>query len=158
MMIKLDMRRFLRAFFRVVNRFFIVPAYKNGLGKVVVKLAGDIMVLGIIGRKTGKIRYTPVSYARLNELLYCYQGRETKGQWYLNLLADPHVTVLLPEGTFSGHGKEVSDAAERLMAMRAILKGSGLNSNMYGFDPRTAPDDVVQKKTEDIHVIRIRLY
>jgi len=154
----MNYRRFLRAFFRVINRFLIVPAYKNGLGKVVAMFAGDIMVLGIIGRKTGKIRYTPVSYARLNEKLYCYQGRETKGQWYLNLLADPHVTVLLPEGTFSGHGKEVSDAAERLMAMRAILKGSGLNSNIYGFDPRTAPDDVVQKKTEDIHVIRIRLY
>ena len=154
----MNYRRFLRAFFRVINRFLIVPAYKIGLGKVVVKLAGDIMVLGIIGRKTGKIRYTPVSYARLNEKIYCYQGREMKGQWYLNLLADPHVTVLLPEGDFSGHAKEVSDDAERLMAMRAILKGSGLNSNMYGFDPRTAPDDVVQKKTEGIHVIRIRLY
>lgn len=154
----MNYKRFLRAFFRVINRFLIVPAYKNGLGKVVAMFAGDIMVLGIIGRKTGKIRYTPVSYARLNELLYCYQGRETKGQWYLNLLADPHITVLLPEGTFSGHGKEVSDAAERLMAMRAILKGSGLNSNIYGFDPRTAPDDVVQKKTEGIHVIRIKLY
>ena len=156
-MIKINKRQLLRAFFRVINSFLIVPAYQNGLGKVIAKLAGDIMVLGIIGRKTGKTRYTPVSYARLGKLLYCYQGRETKGQWYLNLLANPHVAVLLPEGSFSGHGEEVRDASERLEAMRALLKGSGLNSTMYGFDPMTAPDDVVLENTEGIHVIRIRI-
>ena len=115
------------------------------------------MVLGIEGRKTGKIRYTPVSYARIGEKIYCYQGKEMKGQWYLNLLANPKVEVLLPSGRFSGHGEEVSDTAEKLQAMRQILKGSGLNSSMYGFDPVAATDEVAREKIRDMPVIRITL-
>ena len=115
------------------------------------------MVLRIAGRKTGKIRYTPVSYAQIGPNIYCYQGKETKGQWYLNLLANPEVEVLLPSGRFSGHGEVVSDTAEKLQAIRQILLGSGLNRTMYGFDPTAAPDEVVQEKIGDIPVVRIRL-
>ena len=115
------------------------------------------MVLGIAGRKTGMIRYTPVSYARIGPKIYCYQGKEMKGQWYLNLLANPEVEVLLPSGLFSGRGEAVSDTAEKLQAMRQILKGSGLNSSMYGFDPEAATDEVVREKTKDIPVVRITL-
>lgn len=151
----MNKRKILRALFRVVNRFIIVPAYQNGLGRLTSRFIGDVMVLGVIGRKTKKIRYTPVSYARLGEWIYCYQGKETKGQWYLNILANPDVTVILPDKTFSGRGEEVMDAAERLKAMRYLLKGSGLYSAMYGFDPHSAPDNVVLEKTKGIHVIRI---
>jgi len=80
-----------------------------------------------------------------------------KGQWYLNLLADPEVEVLLPGGRFSGRGEPVHDAAEKLLAIRQILLSSGLNRSMYGFDPESAPDEVVQEKTKDIPLVRIRL-
>jgi deazaflavin-dependent oxidoreductase (nitroreductase family) len=154
----MDKRSVLRAIFRFVNRFIVVPAFQRGLGRIISNpLKGDIMVLGILGRKTGKIRYTPVSYARIGERVYCYQGKEMKGQWYLNLLANPEVEVLLPSGRFSGHGEEVSDPTEKLKAMRQILKGSGLNSSMYGFDPVAAPDEVVHEKTRDMPVVRITL-
>jgi len=151
----MNKREILRAFFRVVNRFIIVPAYQKGLGRFISRFIGDVMVLGVVGRKTKKIRYTPVSYARLGDRIYCYQGKEAKGQWYLNILANPDVTVIMPDRTFSGRGEEVSDAAERLKAMRSLLKGSGIFGAMYGFDPHSAPDDVVLEKTKDIHVIRI---
>jgi deazaflavin-dependent oxidoreductase (nitroreductase family) len=154
----MDKRSFLRALFRLVNRFIVVPAFQRGLGQIISNsLTGNIMVLGILGRKTGKIRYTPVSYARIGEKIYCYQGKEMKGQWYNNLLANPEVEVLLPSGRFSGHGEEVSDTIEKLQAMRQILKGSGLNSSMYGFDPVAAPDEVVLEKTKNIPLIRITL-
>jgi len=154
----MDKRSVLRAFFRLANRFIVVPAFQRGLGRIISNsLTGDIMVLGIEGRKTGKIRYTPVSYARIGEKIYCYQGKEMKGQWYLNLLANPKVEVLLPSGRFSGHGEEVSDTAEKLQAMRQILKGSGLNSSMYGFDPVAATDEVAREKIRDMPVIRITL-
>jgi deazaflavin-dependent oxidoreductase (nitroreductase family) len=154
----MDRRSVLRAFFRVVNRFIVVPAFHSGLGRIIPNsLTGDIMVLGIAGRRTGIIRYTPVSYARIGPKIYCYQGKEMKGQWYLNLLANPEVEVLLPSGLFSGHAEAVSDDAEKLQAMRQILKGSGLNSSMYGFDPAAATDDVVREKIKDIPVVRITL-
>ncbi|MFA6372928.1 MAG: nitroreductase/quinone reductase family protein [Methanothrix sp.] len=154
----MDSRSVLRAFFRFVNRFIVVPAFRSGWGRIISNsLTGDIMVLGIRGRKTGKIRYTPVSYAQIGQMIYCYQGKEMKGQWYLNLLADPEVEVLLPGGRFSGRGEPVHDAAEKLLAIRQILLSSGLNRSMYGFDPEGAPDEVVQEKTKDIPVVRIRL-
>jgi deazaflavin-dependent oxidoreductase (nitroreductase family) len=115
------------------------------------------MVLGIAGRKTGMIRYTPVSYARIGQKIYCYQGKEMKSQWYLNLLANPEVEVLLPCGLFSGHADAVNDTAEELQAMRHILKGNGLNSSMYGFDSAAATDEVVREKTKNIPVVRITL-
>ena len=80
-----------------------------------------------------------------------------KGQWYLNPLANPEVEVLLPRGLFSGHAETVSDTAEKLQAMRLILKGSGPNSSMYDFDPAAATDEVVCEKTKDIPVVRITL-
>jgi deazaflavin-dependent oxidoreductase (nitroreductase family) len=154
----MDKRSVLRTFFRFVNRFIVVPAFRRGWGRIISNsLTGDIMVHGITGRRTGKIRYTPVSYARIGPNIYCYQGKETKGQWYLNLLANPEVEVLLPGGRFSGHGEEVHDAAEKLQAIRQILHCSGLNRSMYGFDPEAATDEVVTEKTGDIPVIRVRL-
>jgi deazaflavin-dependent oxidoreductase (nitroreductase family) len=154
----MDKRSVLRAFFRLANRFIVVPAFQRGLGRIISNsITGDIMVLGIAGRKTEKIRYTPVSYARIGPRIYCYQGKEMKGQWYLNLLANSKVEVLLPSGRFSGHGEEVSDAAEKLQAMRHILKGSGLNSSMYGFDPAAATDEVVREKIRDMPVVRITI-
>ena len=154
----MDKRSILRLFFRFVNRFIVVPAFQIGLGHVISNpLTGQIMVLGIAGRKTGRIRYTPVSYARMWESVYCYQGRETKGRWYQNLLANPRVEVLLPAGRFSGRGEEVFDNAEKLQAMRLLLKGSGLGRSMYGFDPETASDEVVMEKTGNMPVMRIKL-
>jgi hypothetical protein len=154
----MDKKSVLRAFFRLVNRFIVVPAFQSGLVRIIPNfLTGDIMVLGIAGKKTGMIRYTPVSYARIGPKIYCYQGREMKGQWYVNLLANPKVEVLLPSGLFFGRGETVNDTAEKLQAMRQILKGSGLNSSMYGFDPATAMDAVVWEKIKDIPVVRITL-
>lgn len=115
------------------------------------------MVLGIKGRKTGKVRYTPLTYARIGPAIYCYQGREMKGQWYLNLLANPEVEVLLPGGRFSGLGEEIHETGEKIQAMRRILQGSGQNRSMYGFDPEAATDEVVMENTRNIPVIRIRL-
>jgi hypothetical protein len=154
----MEKRSVLRAFFRLINRFIVVPAFQHGWGRIISNpIVGNVMVLGIRGRRTGQMHYTPVSYARMEQDIYCYQGNEMKGQWYLNLLANPNIEVLLPEGRFSGHGEEIHNGAEKLKAIRQILLASGLNHSMYGFDPKTAADDVVMEKTRGMPVIRIRL-
>ncbi|MDD1732073.1 MAG: nitroreductase family deazaflavin-dependent oxidoreductase [Methanothrix sp.] len=110
-----------------------------GLGSLISNpITGKIMVLGIRGRRTGKMRYTPVS-------------------WYLNILAHPQVEVLLPQGRFTGRAEEVGEGPERLEAMRLLLQGSGLSRSMYGFDPATASDDLLAEKTRGIPVIGIRV-
>lgn len=154
----MDQRSILRAVFRIVNRFIVVPGFKMGLGRFISNpLTGNIMVLGIRGRKTGKIRYAPVSFARRDEKVYCYQGKETRGQWYLNILAHPDVEVLLPQGRFSGRAEQLPEGPERLKALRMLLQGSGMSRSMYGFDPAEAPDELLEEKTRGIPVISIAL-
>jgi deazaflavin-dependent oxidoreductase (nitroreductase family) len=154
----MDKRSIARAFFRIINRYIIIPAFQIGLGWLVSnRLTGDIMIIGTVGRRTGKMRYTPVSYARIRGRIYCYQGQVTKGQWYLNLLENPEVEILLPEGRFFGRGLLVDDAFERLAALRELLKSSGLFNSMYVFNPATVADEVLEKKTKGIPVIGIAL-
>jgi deazaflavin-dependent oxidoreductase (nitroreductase family) len=153
----MDEKYLSRAFFKFVNRYIVVPAFRRGFGSLLSNpLTGRVMVLETIGRKTGKTRYTPVNYALMGESIYCYQGRHLKGKWYLNILANPQVELLLPSRHMIGHAEEVSDPKEAARAIRQILRGSGLGGLIYGFDPFTVTDDVLQKKTGGIPVIRIR--
>lgn len=146
----------LKTFLRHFNRFIIVPAFKMGFGRFTSNpLTGQIMVVKVIGRKTGKIHYTPVNYGIIDGNIYCYQGKKLKGQWYLNLKANPKVEVLLPDGNFLGFSEEVKDDRERADAMRAILKNSGLGGFIYGVNPSTASDKLIQEKTADIPVMKI---
>lgn len=149
--------RFLsRALFRYVNRFIVVPAFKMGLGRLISNpLAGQVMVLKFRGKRTGKIYYTPVSYAVIDGKIYCYQGKRLKGQWYLSLIANPEVEILLPNGHMLGFAEEVIESKERQAAMRQILKSSGLGSFIYRFNPNTASDELIQEKTKGIPVVRI---
>jgi deazaflavin-dependent oxidoreductase (nitroreductase family) len=145
-----------KAAFRILNRHIVVPGFKIGLGRLISNpLTGRIMVLKLRGRKTGEIRYTPVNYAKIGENLYCYQGRHLKGVWYLNILANPHVEVILPGGTLKGFAEEV-DEMEAAHAIQQILKSSGLGAFIYGFNPFTVTDDLLLKKLAGIPVIRIK--
>ena len=88
-------------------------------------------------------------------ILYCYQGKRLKGQWYLSLIANPEVEVLLPDGHLLGFAEEVTDSRGREIAMGQILRSSGIGSSIYGFNPFTASDELIQEKTRDIPVIKI---
>jgi deazaflavin-dependent oxidoreductase (nitroreductase family) len=147
-----------RTFFRILNRYFVVPAFKRGLGKFVSNpVTGRIMVLKTIGRKTGKIRYTPVNYALIDGSIYCYQGRHLKGKWYLNTLANPRVEMLLPGRLLVGIAEEVRDPKEAAIAILQILKSSGLGGFIYGFNPFTIDDSELETKTRGIPVFRIKI-
>ncbi len=145
-----------RALFRYANRFIVVPVFKLGFGRLISNpLVGQIMVLKFKGKWTGKIYYTPVSYAVIDGKIYCYQGKRFRGQWYLSLMANPDVEILLPGGHMLGLAEEVKDSREREAAMRQILKSSGLGSFVYGFNPNTASDKLIREKTRGIPVVRI---
>jgi hypothetical protein len=97
-----------------------------------------------------------VYHALIGESIYCYQGKHLKGQWYLNVLANPDVEVLLPSGTLKGIAEEVSDPKEAAYAIRQILKSSGVWAFLYGFNPFTIEDAVLEKKVQKMPVIRIK--
>lgn len=148
---------FLRRFLWFVNKFFMVPLFRLGLGAWVGNpLTGYIMVLKSIGRKTGQVRYTPVNYAILNGNVYVSAGFGKIADWFRNLQSNPHVELLLPGGAVAGIAEEVSDLAESTGALRQVLKNSGFVGLAMGLNPSAMPDDLMREKLKGCPVVRIR--
>ncbi|HBY92456.1 MAG: nitroreductase family deazaflavin-dependent oxidoreductase [Ardenticatenaceae bacterium] len=146
-----------RRFFRLLNRFFMVPVFRLGLGPMMVNpFSGYIMLLKTIGHKTGKVRYAPVNYAILDGNVYCLAGWGQIAHWYRNLRAQPAVEVLLPGGALAGLAEEVIDPDESLRALRQVLKNGGFAGFFLGCNPFTAADEVLREKSGGVPVVRIR--
>ena len=146
-----------RRVFGYVNRYFMVPAFRLGLGALIVNpLTGYIMVMKTLGHKTGQVRYAPVNYAIQNGNVYCLAGWGQSSHWYRNLLATPRVELLMPGSSLTGMAEEVTDPDERLSALRQILKNGGLAGFFFGFNPYTTPDNVLAEKCAVIPIVRIR--
>jgi deazaflavin-dependent oxidoreductase (nitroreductase family) len=147
----------MRRIFWIVNKFFMVPMFRLGLGPFMGNpLTGYIMVLKNVGRKSGKLRFTPVNYAIMNGCVYCITGFGKASHWYLNIQANPNVELILPSGPLAGVAEEVSDPEESLRATRQVLKNAGFAGFFAGFNPFTISDDQLQEKTRDTPVLRIR--
>ena len=147
----------LRRVFTWLNKYFMVPAFRLGLGGLIGNpLSGYMMVIKTIGRKTGRVRYTPVNYAILDGCVYWLSGFGTRSDWYANLLAHPRIELILPGGACWGEAEPVTDSAEWLRATRQILKNGGFAGFMLGFNPFTASDDIVCQKCQGLPITRIR--
>ena len=58
------MPQWLRRAFRLLNRYWMVPLFRLGLGRWIVNpFTGYIMVLITIGRRSGQRRYAPKWWA-----------------------------------------------------------------------------------------------
>lgn len=60
--------------------------------------AQSVLLLETVGRKTGKARTTPISYYRDGEqylVVASNWGEDGQPAWYLNLLANPKVQILV---------------------------------------------------------------
>lgn len=150
-------RASLRRFFRQLNRLFMVPAFRLGLGPLLGSpITGYIMVLKTVGAKTGKTRYTPLNYAIADGSIYCISGWGQVSHWYRNLRAHPRVELLLPSGGVAGMAEEVTDPDEALRATRLVLQGAGFVGFAAGVNPFSASDQELRASVGDARVIRIR--
>jgi hypothetical protein len=147
----------LRGFFRILNRFFMVPVFRLGLGSLLVNpLTGYIMVLRTIGHRTGKIRYVPVNYALEGGCIYCFVGIGNASHWYRNLRKNPGVDAMLPGGAVFGRAETVSDAADNLRLVRAIFRNAGFAGFFEGVNPHTCSDERLAEAIKDGILVRIR--
>ena len=74
--------------YRLVNKYFVVPLYR--LNILPLFFIGKIFVLLYIkGRKSGKLRCTPVEYRRYNDKVLVFSARGEHGDWYKNIMANP---------------------------------------------------------------------
>jgi deazaflavin-dependent oxidoreductase (nitroreductase family) len=80
-------------------------------------LGTDTLVLTTHGRRSGRPRSTPVYYVRHDDRLYIaasFAGRDAAPNWYLNLLANPEVTIEAAgdRGTYHARVLSPTDADE----------------------------------------------
>ena len=147
----------MRRIFWFINKFFMVPMFRLGLGPFFGNpLSGYIMVLKVVGRKSGKIRYAPVNYAIQNGNIYCISGGRQSSDWFRNLQANPQVELILPSVAIFGSVEEVSQAAERQGVIRKVLQNAGFAGFFEGYNPFTISDDELSAKSADLPVLRIR--
>ena len=149
-------RQLLQAF-RWLNRYMLLH-WRLGLGPYANRreLSGQIMVLVHVGRKTGRIRRTPVNYVILDGDVYCTAGFGAVSDWYRNLLANPQVEVWLPHGWWAGLAEDVSDSPERLALLRQVLIASGFAARAAGLDPMRMSDEALDAASRSYRLVRIR--
>jgi len=148
--------RGLRQAFRLLNRWFMIPVFRSGLGAAMVSpLAGYIMLLSTIGHKTGKLRRTPVNYALIDGDVYCIAGFGSVAHWARNLAAIPEAEVQLPAGRFWGRVQVLTEEADRLRVGRQVLKNAGFAGFVFGFNAFTITDEALARGIADAPVLRI---
>ncbi len=149
----------LRYAFKPVNRF-MVAMWRLGLGRWInawPEVAGRIMVIRHIGRRTKLPRLTPVNFTFYQGEVYCTAGFGRGADWYRNILADPVVEVWLPEGWWIAIIDDVSDRPDRIDRLRQVLIASGIVAPLFGIYPATASDEELHKQTSEYRLLRVRL-
>jgi len=147
----------LRQLFRHGNRFMVL-LFRLGLGGWGNgPQISQVMVLVHRGRKSGRLRQTPVNYAIVDDLIYCTAGFGSRTDWYRNILANPSVQVWLPDGWYAGEAEEVSDDdLQRNALMRQVLIASGFAAPLFGgINPKTASEEALTRRTASYRLIRI---
>jgi len=144
----------MRRIFWFLNKFFMVPIFRLGLGPFFGNpFTGYIMVLKVIGRKSGKVRYAPVNYAILDGKVYCVSGFRGVADWYKNLRTHPTVEAILPGGAIAAPAVEINDPAIRVKAIRKIFQNGGFAGFFEGFNPFRISDDELLRRTADMPLI-----
>jgi deazaflavin-dependent oxidoreductase (nitroreductase family) len=147
----------LRQGFKYFNRSMLL-LWRLGLGRWVnswPSVGGRILVLTTVGRKSGRLRRTPLNYAIVDGDVYCVAGFGSISDWYRNIRANPAVEVWLPDGWWAGVAEDVTDGAVRLPLLRQVLMGSGIVAPLAGVNPHTLTDEALAAATASYHLIRI---
>jgi deazaflavin-dependent oxidoreductase (nitroreductase family) len=144
--------------FNLLNRYVSVPALKAGLGRYMSNpFSGYLMILRTRGRRSGEMRDAPVGYAIVGDAVCCIGGFGRRTNWYQNLLADPHVEVILPGRSFSGLAEEVTLLDERLEVLPPLLRSMGPLVETFGLgNPRRDTPEELVRKCEGMPLVRVR--
>jgi deazaflavin-dependent oxidoreductase (nitroreductase family) len=148
----------MRSAFRILNRFFMVPAFRLGLGPLLGSpFGGYIMVLKTRGRLTGRWRYTPLNYAIANAYVYWIAGFGKVSHWVANIAADANVELMLPTSAVAGQAQRVTDDAERQTAIRQVMINSGFAVYVFeGLNPHTLSNERLRELGKRYLVFRLR--
>jgi deazaflavin-dependent oxidoreductase (nitroreductase family) len=137
----------------------MVPLWRLGLARMMnswPEVAGQLMVLEHVGRRSGTHYRTPVNFARVGDDIYVLAAFGEKTHWYRNILAAPETAVWLPDGRWVAAAEDASDDPERIDLIRQVLISSGFVAPMIGLHPRQMSDEDLDKATSMYRLLRIR--
>lgn len=144
--------------FLVLNQM-VLFMWRLGLGKLLniwPAGLGRIMVINHRGRSSGKDYYIPVNYAEDNGSIYCTSITAADSDWCLNLQANPHIEVWMPEGWFTAKAEVLDDDPDKLIHLREVLNQTGFAAPLLGMYPKAMPDNELAPKIKNVHLVRIQ--
>lgn len=154
------LRRLLRPVqrgFLYLNRWFVRPVLRSPFGRFIgTSLTPQLLLLRTRGRRTGVVREAPLGYVIRDGFVYVVAGYGVATPWYLNLLDNPTVEVVLPGRTIRGVAESVSDEAEWLRSYRALIGSFGLVGRVVEGDPSRMDDATLLATHRSLPVVRIR--
>lgn len=127
-------RRSLRRF-KLINKF-AVPLYRVGLLPLLgFGRAGLLLITR--GRKTGRKRFTPLEYQRIDGVVHIFSGRGSKADWFRNLKANPdEVEIQIGFHTLTPEVEIVEGETEKEEILRwYVANHPFLASKLMGWDP-----------------------
>ena len=140
-----------------LNRWFMAPALRAGLGPLIGNPAtAHLMLLRTRGRRSGRVREAPLGYVIRDGFVYCVAGYGTRTPWFLNLVDNPTVEVVLPGRTVRGVAEPVADDAEWLGAYRSLIGSFGLVGRLVDGGVDRLDDAALLATHRVLPVIRIR--
>lgn len=149
--------RLARRAFRSLNRYFMVPMLKAGLGAWMgTPVGGWILLLRVRGRKSGVIRDNPLSYLVSDGAAWVMAGFGSRTDWYRNLVADPRVEVVLPGRALACRAEVVEDAQTRARIIPRLVRATGAPGYLTGIDPFRSTDQELLAVTAWVPLIRLR--
>jgi deazaflavin-dependent oxidoreductase (nitroreductase family) len=117
-------------------------------------MSGDVMLITVTGRRSGR-RYTmPVSYLRDGDRVRCFTGREMT--WWRNLRGGAEVTLQVAGKERRGRAEAVADDAERIeQALRDFLTRMPRDAVYYdvGLDAAKRPIEADVQRARDLVVL-----
>jgi deazaflavin-dependent oxidoreductase (nitroreductase family) len=142
--------------FKALNRYFMIPMHRAGLGAWLGSpIGGCMLLLRVRGRKSGIVRETPLNYLVADGSVWIVAGFGPQTEWYRNLLVDPTVEVVLPTRRLTGTAVEVRSPVVRARILPALLRATGLPSFLAGVNPWTATVAQVTDALDFVPLIRI---
>jgi deazaflavin-dependent oxidoreductase (nitroreductase family) len=148
--------RALNAPLPTLNRWFMVPVQRLGLGAWIgTPIGGYVLLLRTRGRRTGLVREAPLSYLVEDGSAWVMAGFGDRTQWFRNLLADPDVEVWLPGRTVRCQAEEIVDPATRAAVLPRLVRATGLPGLLVGCNPWTTPDAGILEHLEGVPLVRI---
>jgi deazaflavin-dependent oxidoreductase (nitroreductase family) len=118
--------------------------------------SGSLLVLRTRGRRSGLWREAALDFAAAPDGVLVAAGWGAATRWYGNLVADPHVAVSLGGPWRPGTARTIEDPAERVAALRAVLRAAGAAGRGGGLDPGRDPDEAIAAHYAGIPVVHVR--